>query len=47
MTIVIDLDGVVFDTIAQITHLYNYDHAMYKDFVPVHSEDVKTWEFKE
>lgn len=46
-TIIIDLDGVVFDTITQITNLYNYDHVMYKEFTPVHAEDVKTWEFKE
>lgn len=45
--IVIDLDGVVFDTIRQIVDMYNIDHIMYKDFEVVMPEDIKTWEFKE
>ncbi len=47
LAIIIDLDGVVYDTISRVVEMYNYDHVMYKDFVPVHAEDVKTWEFKE
>lgn len=47
MTIVIDLDGVVYDTIRTIVNLYNYDHLYYKDFEPVLASNVKTWDFDE
>ena len=45
--IIIDLDGVVFDTIATITTLYNIDHIMFKDFKPVRASEIKSWEFSE
>ena len=45
--IIIDLDGVVFDTINKVVDMYNYDHIMYKDFEVVNPSDIKTWSFNE
>jgi 5'(3')-deoxyribonucleotidase len=45
--IIIDLDGVVFDTIFTIVDLYNEDHIYYKDFQVVTPDKVKTWDFDE
>lgn len=45
--IIIDLDGVVYDTISRIVEMYNYDHIMYKDFKVVMPSEIKTWEFTE
>lgn len=45
--IFIDLDGVVFDTIAKIVDLYNTDYVYYKDFKVVLPSDIKTWDFNE
>lgn len=45
--IFIDLDGVVFDTIAKIVDLYNTDHVYYKDFKIISPSDIKTWDFDE
>ena len=45
--IIIDLDGVVFDTIQVICDLYNRDHIMYKDFKVVMPSEIKTWDFTE
>ena len=45
--IIIDLDGVVFDTIQTIVNLYNEDHLMYKDFKVVLPSHIKTWDFNE
>ena len=45
--IFIDLDGVTFDTIECITALYNEDFKHYKDFKPINSCDVETWDFTE
>ena len=47
MKIIIDLDGVVFQTISTITCLYNEDHLFYKDFQPINPDDVNTWDFEE
>lgn len=46
-SLIIDLDGVVFDTIRQIVKIYNTDHIMYKDFRIIRPEEIKTWEFTE
>lgn len=43
----IDLDGVVYDTVATVVDLYNYDHIHYKDFKVVKPSDIKTWDFDE
>lgn len=45
--LIIDLDGVVFNTIRTIVDLYNQDHVMYKDFQLVKEEEIKSWEFNE
>lgn len=45
--IIVDLDGVVYDTIATIVNLYNYDYAMYKNFKLILPSEVKTWDFSE
>ena len=45
--IIIDLDGVVYDTIQTIVNLYNEDHLMYKDFKVVLPSQIKTWDFNE
>lgn len=45
--IIIDLDGVVFDTIQTIVDLYNIDHIAYKDFRVVMPSEIKTWDFDE
>lgn len=46
-TIFTDFDGVVVDTVACITSLYNEDFMYYKNFVPVNWWEVNTWDFQE
>lgn len=46
-TIYLDFDGVIVDTIACITSLYNEDFSRYKNYVPVNWWEVNTWDFKE
>ena len=45
--VVIDLDGVVFDTIDRICALYNEDFEYYTGFTRVESTNINTWEFTE
>lgn len=45
--IFIDLDGVVYDTVATIVAIYNFDHIHYKDFKMVFPFEIKTWDFDE
>lgn len=43
----IDLDGVLFDTVASINRLYHEDFKYYDGYEEVDSDDINTWEFAE
>lgn len=45
--IFIDFDGVIANTIATITNIYNYDFKYYDKYKYVNWIDVETWNFEE
>lgn len=46
-TIMIDLDGVTFNTIKRITEMYDEDFCYYSDYEKIPWKDVVTWNFTE
>lgn len=43
----VDFDNTIVDSVKQIVSLYNDDHHYYRNFIPVKSWDVDTWDFRE
>ena len=43
----IDIDGVIFDTVATINRLYHEDFKYYDNYEEVDPDDINTWEFAE
>ena len=41
----IDIDGVIFDTVATINRLYHEDFKYYDNYEEVDPDDINTWDF--
>ena len=47
MTLYVDFDGVIANTVKRIVELYNEDHKYFEKFQPVDWTLVDTWKFEE